>query len=163
MEFLHGCRIQGFRSNLSPEPLSGSPKDSVVVDFQSLGTVRLFVTPRTVAFQASLSMGFPGKNIGVGCHFLLQGVFKTQGLNPCLLLGRWIFYHWAIWETPSPKDRSIFKSMVHVNVTLFGKGVFADVIKLGILGWDHPGLPRCALSPVINVLKREDTEGEEAM
>ena len=34
----------------------------------------------------------------VGCHFLLQGIFPTQGMNPCLLLGRWILYHWAIWE-----------------------------------------------------------------
>ena len=25
-----------------------------------------------------------GKNTGVGCHALLQGVFWTQGLNPCL-------------------------------------------------------------------------------
>ena len=29
---------------------------------------------------------FPGKNTGVGCHFLLQGIFPTQGLNPHLLL-----------------------------------------------------------------------------
>ena len=28
---------------------------------------------------------FPGKNSGVGCHFLLQGIFLTQGSNPCLL------------------------------------------------------------------------------
>ena len=28
---------------------------------------------------------FPGKNIGVGCHFLLQGIFLTQGLNLSLL------------------------------------------------------------------------------
>ena len=27
---------------------------------------------------------FPGKNTGVGCHFLLQGIFLTQGLNPGL-------------------------------------------------------------------------------
>ena len=27
----------------------------------------------------------PGKNTGVGCHALLQGLFQTQGLNPCLL------------------------------------------------------------------------------
>ena len=27
----------------------------------------------------------PGKNTGVGCHFLLQRVFLTQGLNLCLL------------------------------------------------------------------------------
>ena len=27
----------------------------------------------------------PGKNTGGGCHALLQGIFPTQGLNPCLL------------------------------------------------------------------------------
>ena len=27
----------------------------------------------------------PGKNTGVGCHCLLQGIFMTQGSNPCLL------------------------------------------------------------------------------
>ena len=28
---------------------------------------------------------FPGKNTEVGCHFLLQGIFPIQRLNPCLL------------------------------------------------------------------------------
>ena len=28
---------------------------------------------------------FPDKNTGVGCHFLLQGILPTQGLNPHLL------------------------------------------------------------------------------
>ena len=27
----------------------------------------------------------PGKNTGVGCHFLLLGIFPTQGLNLCIL------------------------------------------------------------------------------
>ena len=27
----------------------------------------------------------PGKNTGVGCHFLLQGIFPTQTPNTCLL------------------------------------------------------------------------------
>ena len=27
----------------------------------------------------------PGKNTEVGCHILLQGIFPTQGSNPCLL------------------------------------------------------------------------------
>ena len=35
---------------------------------------------------------FPGKNTGVGCHFLLQGIFLTQELNPGLLHGRQILY-----------------------------------------------------------------------
>ena len=28
---------------------------------------------------------FPGRKTGVGCHFLLQGIFPTQGSNPSLL------------------------------------------------------------------------------
>ena len=31
------------------------------------------------------SCNFPGKNTGVSCHFLLHGIFLTQGLNLCLL------------------------------------------------------------------------------
>ena len=29
---------------------------------------------------------FSGKNTGMGCHFLLQGIIPTQGSKPCLLL-----------------------------------------------------------------------------
>ena len=39
------------------------------------------------------SWGFPGKNTGVGCHALLQGIFTTQGLNPGLPHYRRILYH----------------------------------------------------------------------
>ena len=34
----------------------------------------------------------PGKNTGVGCHALLQGIFSTQGSNPGLPHCRWILY-----------------------------------------------------------------------
>ena len=40
---------------------------------------------------------FPGKNTGVCCHFLLQGIFLTWGLNlvSCVFCtGRQILYHW---------------------------------------------------------------------
>ena len=39
--------------------------------------VQLFVTPWTVAHQASLSMDSPGRSTRVGCHAL----FQTQGLK----------------------------------------------------------------------------------
>ena len=48
---------------------------------------------------------FPGKNTEVGCHFLLQGIFPTQGLYLCLLHllhCRRILYPQSHWE--SPKD-----------------------------------------------------------
>ena len=38
---------------------------------------------------------FPGKSTGVGCHFLLQGIFLTQGLNSCLFS----LLHWRILYT----------------------------------------------------------------
>ena len=40
--------------------------------------VQLCATPETAAYQAPLSLGFSGKNTGVGCHFLLQGM-KVKG------------------------------------------------------------------------------------
>jgi len=39
----------------------------------------------SVAFQVPLSMGFHRQEYWSGCHFLLQGIFWTQELNPCLL------------------------------------------------------------------------------
>ena len=39
----------------------------------------------TVAYQASLFMGFSRQEYWSGCHFLLQGIFQTQGSNPHLL------------------------------------------------------------------------------
>ena len=39
---------------------------------------------------------FPGKNTGVGCHFLLQGIFPTQESNPCLLY----LVHWQTGSLP---------------------------------------------------------------
>ena len=58
----------------------------------TLSNVQLFANPWTAAHQAPLSMGFPRKNTGVGCHFLFQGTFLTQGLKLCLLHCRWILF-----------------------------------------------------------------------
>ena len=41
--------------------------------------------PMDWGHQPPLSMYFPGKNIGVGCHFVLQGSFPNQRLNQRLL------------------------------------------------------------------------------
>ena len=55
------------------------------------------MTPWTVA-RFLCPWDFPGKNIGVGWHFLLQGIFPTQWLNPHLLHCRWVLYHWTTSE-----------------------------------------------------------------
>ena len=43
--------------------------------------------------NALLPMGFFLQAPGVGCHFLFQGIFPTQGSNPCLL-------HWQADSLP---------------------------------------------------------------
>ena len=45
---------------------------------------------------------YPGKITGVGCHFLLQGILLTQGLNPGLLHCRQILYHLSHQGSPPP-------------------------------------------------------------
>ena len=47
---------------------------------------------------------FPGKNTGVGCHALLQGIFLTQGSNPSLLLAGRFFTFWATREAPTKAE-----------------------------------------------------------
>ena len=42
----------------------------------------------------------PGKNSGVGCHFLLQGIFLTQGSNLGLLHCRQIVYQLSHQGSP---------------------------------------------------------------
>ena len=63
------------------------------------------IEPRSPALQAdSLPSEPPGKpkNTGVGCHFLLQGIFPSQGLNPDLLHCRKIIYKlsYSPWNSP---------------------------------------------------------------
>ena len=78
--------------------------------FDSSKNSLILLTSWTVASQASLSMGFSKQEYWSGLP-LLQGIFLTQGLNPCLLH----FLHWQadslpwatgeahniLWKTPN--------------------------------------------------------------
>ena len=63
-----------------------------LVKVKSLSRVRLFATPWTVAYQAPPSMGFSRQGYWSGFHFLLQGIFLTQGSNPGLPRCRQMLY-----------------------------------------------------------------------
>ena len=55
------------------------------VKVKSLSRVRLFETPWTVQPTRLLCpQDFPSNSTGMDCHFLLQGIFPTQGLNLAL-------------------------------------------------------------------------------
>ena len=56
--------------------------------------VQFFATPWTVCSLPGSSVhgDSPGRNIGVGCHALPQGIFPSQGSNLGLLHCRWFLY-----------------------------------------------------------------------
>ena len=56
--------------------------------------------PRTVAARILCPWNSPGKNTGMGCHALLQGIFLTQGLKPGILHCRQVHYHLSHQRSP---------------------------------------------------------------
>ena len=68
---------------------------------QSLQSCPTLCDPMDYSLPGSCVHGdSPGKNTGVGCHALLQGIFPTQGLNPGLAHCRWILYHLSHQGSP---------------------------------------------------------------
>ena len=60
-----------------------------------------FVIPWTVPTRLLCPWDSPGKNTGMGCHSLLQGIFPIQGSNPGLLHCRQILYYLSHQGSPS--------------------------------------------------------------
>ena len=82
-------------------------KPFLFCNIQSISLVCLFVTPWTVACSLLCPWDFPGKNTGMGSHFLLHGIIPIQGSNPhflCLPHCRQILYSLGTWERPLLKS-----------------------------------------------------------
>ena len=84
----------------------------------SFSRVQLCVTPQMAAHQASPSWDSPGKNIGVGCHFLLQCMkvkSESEVAQSCVTLS-------------NPMDCSLPGSPIH--------GIFqARVLEWGVIAF----------------------------
>ena len=75
----------------------------------------------------------PGKNTGVGSLSFLQGIFPTQESNRVSCIAGRFFTSWATREvqmTPHPTPPRRYTPLEPGKLTLFGKRIFADVIKL---------------------------------
>ena len=60
---------------------------------------------------SSVHGDFPGKNTGVGCHFLLQEIFPTQGSNP----GPLCLQYWQAGSLPLGPPGKPFKDVIKVQ------------------------------------------------
>ena len=82
------------------------------VVFQSLSCARLFCKPTDCSLPGSSLHAISQARIQRGLYFLLQGIFSTQGSNPCLL-------HWQGDSLPlSHQGSPYFKTS---PILLFGE------------------------------------------
>ena len=99
-EMLWSISLQLIKINEKKKDANGlKTMSSPVTLCELLSHVRLFV-----ACQSPLSVDFSGKITGVSCHFLLQGIIPTQGLNLGLLPCRQILYHLSHQGSPVTLD-----------------------------------------------------------
>src|SRR5574337_1107739 len=63
---------------------------------------------------------FPGKNTGVGCHFLLQGNFLTQGSNLGLPHCRQTLYHLSHKGSPRKHKHIVKLNIQKTKMIAFG-------------------------------------------
>ena len=82
---------------------------SGVCTLSCVSRVRLFATPWMSPARCLCPWDSPGKNTGVGCHFLLQGIFPIQGSNPRLLC----LLHWQAESLPTEPPWKPHIKVVH--------------------------------------------------
>ena len=91
--------------------------------------------PWTVTRQAPWNS--PGKNTGAGYRFLLQGIFRTKRLNPCLL-------HLLQWQAASLPTVPPGKPLQSIRVS-YKKNIITKnsvIFALTAVGTDGSGTQR---------------------
>ena len=103
--------------------------------------------PWTVATMLLCTWDFPGNNTGLGCHFLLQGIFPTQGSNLC-------FLHWQADSLPlSHKGSPVIKAKWNLFPVIKKWGDTERLLCPGVP--QGPAWYRCSGMPPEAVLKAE--------
>ena len=98
---------------------------------QSIGLVCTCSVVSGSLWPQSLYGIFPGKNTGVGYHFLLQGIFQTQGSNPHILRLPSLL-HWQADSSPlnpSVSMQSLLSYQWHFSGTVTKKFFFLFIEK----------------------------------
>ena len=86
-----------------------------------------FANPWTVRLLCPWD--FPDKNTRVGCHYLLQGIFPTQGFNTPLL-------HWQVDSLPPSHQGSPCYTLHSVEYISLSIDVYKVIKRLQILTLD---------------------------
>ena len=104
----------------------GSSLDLVLV-------AQLYLTicdPMDYSPPGSCPWDSPDKNTQVHCHFLLQGIFPTQGLNPGLLCCWQILYHLRYQGSPILVGMNWYFIVVSICISLMATQMLSIFQKL---------------------------------
>ena len=116
--------------------------ENVLCCAHSLSCIQLFGPHRLYPTRLHCPWNFPGKNTTVGCHFLLQRIFLTQGSNPLLHVfctERQILYHCTTWEAPARPWASLYAHCDTFGSVQFSRSVVSD--SFDPMNRSTPGLP----------------------
>ena len=94
----------------------------------------IFATPWTPPLGSSVYEFFPGRNTGLGCHFLLQRIFPTQGstdISCVSCIGRQTLYHSVTWEI----QLNMSPDQKHYKVTFTASKRYAKSIQKQCITW----------------------------
>ena len=116
---INSLQLDYLGKKLSPNKVPFWPPGGKDSKMSFYGT-RPFAIPWTAAHQAPLSMDFPGKNTGVGSHFLLQ--FRQ---------------HSSIQNTES-LPRSFSTTRLRIGSTIVQCSWYSTVVFLITSSWLHP-------------------------
>ena len=72
----------------------------------------------------------PGKNTGVGCHFLLQGIFPIQGSNLSFLHCKRILYPLSHWFFPTVLNFTSLCSYLYYVLPVLSLICFLKILRL---------------------------------
>ena len=108
---------------------------------QLLGCVWLFATHGLQPTGLLCPWNFPGKDTGVVCHFLLQRIFPTHGLNLGLLNCRQIFY-WLSYQGSCSICRELSQARLRdFTFTLHFPALETEMAThYSVLAWRIPGM-----------------------
>ena len=111
------CRSKSPEANLkSPLARDGTSWALISVCAPSpFSRVRLFETRWAVPARLLCLCESPGKNTGVGCHALFQGIFLTQGSNLCLLC----LLLWQVGSLPLAPLGKLINKYTNCNIRFF--------------------------------------------
>ena len=86
---------------------------------------------------------FPGNSTGVGCHFLPQWIFLTQGLNPGLPHRRQTFYCLSHRGSPIPKKGNAKECSNYRTIALISHAskVMLKILQARLQQYENRELP----------------------